>query len=136
MNSYRAFNIDALGFSHLSSGLPKQDNTLSNVSDAYAIAAVADGHGSPQYIRSDHGSAFAVEVCVNLLTDMFTRGVDAKRNAEKLKRFIKRDWDKKVVEDFAANPLTLEEDNRLRAAIDSESDGQRRAKISNYLRKH
>ena len=69
MNSYRAFNIDALGFSHLSSGLPKQDNTLSNVSDAYAIAAVADGHGSPQYIRSDRGSAFAVEVCVNLLTD-------------------------------------------------------------------
>ena len=134
MNSYRAFNIDALGFSHLSSGLPKQDNTLSNVSDAYAIAAVADGHGSPQYIRSDRGSAFAVEVCVNLLTDMFTRGVDAKRNAEKLKRFIKRDWDKKVVEDFAANPLTLEEDNRLRAAIDSESDGQRRAKISNYLK--
>lgn len=134
MNSYKAFNIEECGFSHLASGLPKQDNSRSVMNADYSIATIADGHGSSQYIRSDRGSKFAVDICVNLISDLFTKGKDARKNVEKIKYFIKHSWDKKVLEDFSENPLTLEEENRLKAAIDSESDEYRRAKVSNYLK--
>ena len=76
MNSYKAFNIEECGFSHLASGLPKQDNSRSVMNADYSIATIADGHGSSQYIRSDRGSKFAVDICVNLISDLFTKGKD------------------------------------------------------------
>lgn len=133
MNNYKAFNIHERGYSHLTSGLPRQDNSYSVSCDEYAIAVIADGHGSPQYFRSDRGSAFAVEVCSNLLINLITRKKDARKNASNLKSFIKRDWDKMIQRDFDSDPFTQTELDYLASKINSEDEPKRKSKMIQYF---
>lgn len=133
MNNYKAFSILERGYSHLASGLPRQDNAYSVSCDEYAIAAIADGHGSPQYFRSDRGSAFAVKVCSNLLVNLITRKKDARKNASNLKSFIKRDWDKMVQDDYDFDPFTQTELDYLISKINSEDKPKRKSKMTHYF---
>ena len=89
MNRYKAFNVHERGYSHISKGLPRQDNSYSFSCDDYAIAIIADGHGSPQYFRSDVGSELAVKISSELITNLISRKKDARKNSENIKRFIK-----------------------------------------------
>ena len=133
MNIYKAFNVHERGFSHISSGLPRQDNSYSISCTDYSIAIIADGHGSPQYLRSDIGSELAVKVCADLLSNLITRKKDAKKNAENIKRFIKRDWDNAVSEHFSNNPFTADELSVFESKIAAEDEPRRKSKMTQYL---
>jgi hypothetical protein len=64
MANYRTFAHFTLGAKHKKSGLGCQDHSGdydSYADEKLAIAIVADGHGSPQYFRSDIGARLAVE---------------------------------------------------------------------------
>ena len=60
------FNVTKLGASHLKSGKPCQDYSLSWESDnkEVQVAIVCDGHGGETYVRSDVGSKFAAEIAL------------------------------------------------------------------------
>ena len=59
--------ISVIGKSHEKNKLPNQDNYKYINELEYQIIAVADGHGSETYFRSDIGSKFATESAIELL---------------------------------------------------------------------
>lgn len=61
MTPYKSFSYSAKGATHDES-VPCQDCAGYYEDDRMAVAIVADGHGSPQYFRSNIGSQLAVEV--------------------------------------------------------------------------
>ena len=63
------------GASHVESGTVCQDYADYKVTDKYAVAAVADGHGSKKHFRSDFGSKSGVEVAIKAI-DEFCSDVD------------------------------------------------------------
>ena len=73
--SYSVFHAKAQGASHIESGLVCQDSVGSVRTESYAAIALADGHGSAKYFRSDKGSQFAVDAALACLDD-FMRNMD------------------------------------------------------------
>lgn len=60
------FNVTEMGASHLKSGKPCQDYSLSWESENkdVQVAIVCDGHGGDTYVRSDVGSKLAAEIAL------------------------------------------------------------------------
>ncbi len=60
------FNVTCKGASHIKSGKPCQDFSLSWKSDNgdILVAIVCDGHGGDTYVRSDRGSKLAAEIAL------------------------------------------------------------------------
>ena len=60
------FNVTELGASHLKSGKPCQDYSLSWESEnkEIQVVIVCDGHGGETYVRSDVGSKLAAEIAL------------------------------------------------------------------------
>lgn len=58
------FNVTRIGASHIKSGKPCQDYSLSWESEdkGVQVAIVCDGHGGETYVRSDVGSKLAAEI--------------------------------------------------------------------------
>ena len=48
-----------------------QDSSAHKVGDNYAIAVVADGHGSKKHFRSNIGSKFAVEATLETIANFY-----------------------------------------------------------------
>ena len=72
--NFREFAVSRLGASHLKSGKPCQDSSLSWRSDddnCFAVV-VADGHGGDTYVRSDIGARIAVEVALVHIKEAIT----------------------------------------------------------------
>lgn len=60
------FNVSRMGHSHVKSGKPCQDSSLSWQSDdGITVAIVCDGHGGSTYVRSDVGSRLAAECALS-----------------------------------------------------------------------
>ena len=61
------FNVTQMGASHVKSGKPCQDHSLSWESDdkMVQVAIVCDGHGGDTYVRSDVGSKLAAEIALS-----------------------------------------------------------------------
>lgn len=68
---YIVFNSTKLGASHLKSGKPCQDFSISYKSDngEVMVAIVCDGHGGTTYVRSDVGARMAAEICLHNVLD-------------------------------------------------------------------
>lgn len=65
MGDHICFNLTRLGESHVKSGKPCQDYSLSWQSeDGVSVAIVCDGHGGSTYVRSDVGSRLAAEIAL------------------------------------------------------------------------
>jgi hypothetical protein len=62
-----AFSASCVGASHLKINKPCQDYCAHFACDDFAIAVVADGHGSDIHFRSERGSRFACEVTMDIL---------------------------------------------------------------------
>ena len=120
---YRSFSYTARGESHKKSDLDCQDASLDNDKDndgRMSIAVVADGHGSPQYFRSDIGSRKATEVTMKGLKefiaqnlanpDLFLDG-DGQKLLEGLAKNIIATWFGEVEDDARENPFA--DDKRL-----------------------
>ena len=65
MNSI--FHKSVQGASHIASGKPCQDYSLSYEEQGITIAVVCDGHGGKTYFRSDTGARLAAEITLDIL---------------------------------------------------------------------
>ena len=122
------------GASHERAGQPNQDaiHWLAEPSTGLPlILAVADGHGSHRYFRSETGARLAVETGAQVIYDFLVSqaGVDnlsvIKRTAEEwLPKMLVRRWLEAVGEHTSAHPLSEDELKSLtmtRGAEDGEA---------------
>ena len=67
MSNSVAFNRSVIGASHIKSGKPCQDYSISFSDEKVKILVVCDGHGGASYFRSDIGAKLAASVCLETL---------------------------------------------------------------------
>lgn len=123
MNSCSSFSHTFAGAFHMQNGIICQDYSMSHDSPKYSFVAVADGHGSPQYIRTDKGARLAVECsreCVEEFMDLLD-GAEMLMSVEKkrrkmfsmLWRNIVSLWYDRITNDYINYPFTEEELNKI-----------------------
>lgn len=123
-----------IGASHTAKGTVCQDWSAYHSTDNYAIAVVADGHGSKKHFRSDVGSKLAVEATLAAIgefyadVDLFEECMeeDHKKVIRKLEKNIITRWNAAVKEHFDAHPVTDEEKKPF---TEEEFNGLRRESI-------
>jgi serine/threonine protein phosphatase PrpC len=105
------------GASHTLSKKPNQDRILfyspsESGSDFPLILAIADGHGSEKYLRSDKGAEFAVTTAIELCKDLEKYPWDTikdRKNISVLCRKIVQKWLERVAADLQSSPLSDDE---------------------------
>lgn len=147
MEHIRAFHVVELGARHAKENLPLQDAAFSENSEIsditskytgkYAIAIISDGHGSPQYFRSDRGSKFAYTAAVKAFTTMMSKASDitTPKNQANLKKLIYQNWFDLVKENSQQEPFTEEEFGKLKQK-QLLADSKDKAKIQTYLKNY
>ena len=70
---FYGFAVSVKGASHEKNGTPCQDSARVYIEKDFAVAAVADGHGSERHFRSDCGSEMATRVAIRSITDFRER---------------------------------------------------------------
>lgn len=128
--AWRLIGESVRGASHERSGLPNQDAWgwyPESGEGPPVILAVADGHGSAKYFRSDVGAQLAVQTAVRMLGELVDQlpesgGVaSVKRIAEDaLPRSIVRSWREAVVAHLEEHPIQASEWETLQ-----KSDGEK-----------
>lgn len=118
--NYNTYYSKIQGASHKKNGLVCQDSVCVFESEKYIIATVSDGHGSPQYFRSDRGSKFATEAAIECIEEFINLCEETKEayssfynNPQKsllqLEKSIIAKWYEKIEKDYTDQPF-LEED--------------------------
>lgn len=112
---WRVFGSSIQGASHVRSGLPNQDAILWKTGDNAGlplVIAIADGHGSDRYFRSDRGAKLAVQVAVEVMLnfakeipDSMTNYMLIKNLAKHLPEEIVRKWKQAVEHHLSEVPF-------------------------------
>lgn len=114
---FKGFSHSVVGASHTSKNLVCQDSSAYKACENYAVAVVADGHGSKKHFRSHLGSRAAVEATIETI-DLFCRDIDYfeakfKENPKLVTKNIEKQiiarWNDKVIQHITENPVTREE---------------------------
>ena len=121
--TFTSFACSVIGAKHIKNGKPCQDFSLCEKHAKYNLIAVADGHGSDQYFRSDAGSRFAVEALRKCLLNPSVLQALLKSTQEKereqiilqLKKSIVSEWNNLIAEHVKINPFTDDELNAIPA---------------------
>ena len=109
VSRFSVFNATCTGASHIRGGKPCQDFSVSLKTKEAAIIAVADGHGSDAYFRSDRGARFAAEAAVQCIQELlaiynsglYEQGVNAAETVLKnLEKNIVDAWHNNVENDI------------------------------------
>lgn len=108
------FAFSAQGYNHIKEQKVCQDASLCYSNDVMDIIAVADGHGSDDYPRTDRGSKFAVEAAVAstrrfvevLLADGIDISADSNQRLEQLAKSILAEWHSSVESDLQGSPFS------------------------------
>ena len=143
---FQGVHSTVIGDSHIRKGIVCQDSSGTVVTDQFAIAVVADGHGSAKHFRSDVGSRIAVKITTKLLKNYMNRS-DFKEQFFKHPEFILAQMEKQIlmkwreaVEEYhLENPLTKEEESKIPLWLADATvprKGKRQTKNSRYLRKY
>lgn len=109
------------GASHVDSNTVCQDYADFKTTDHYAVAAVADGHGSKKHFRSDFGSKAGVEVAIRAVEEYCSDPDEFKRKFQddpehlitKIQKYIIKHWYDTVNEHYNNNPVRPEEREKL-----------------------
>jgi hypothetical protein len=116
------------GAIHKRIGLGNQDylSIPEDNEDYPLVVSVADGHGAPDYFRSDKGAKFAVEaakeVCKQFFIENSTDTILDKRFKEIIPREIVHLWRYKVHDHIKyLHPYSDEEENLLEKKVNSET---------------
>ena len=89
------------GASHERNGKPSQDHWGHRaLPEGGAAIAVADGHGSAKYFRSEVGSQLAVEVVLDLITEMMEGVTRNDTPLDKVKANVEGVLPRKIVEEW------------------------------------
>jgi serine/threonine protein phosphatase PrpC len=117
---FNGFAEKATGASHSTTGKPCQDSALffcsnTSSSDAYAIVAVSDGHGSDKHFRSQCGSSFATSIAIeqtrkffSLYSEQLNELSYEKILGDIIKNII-YNWRNTAEQHIKCNPFTAEE---------------------------
>lgn len=117
MRKYECFAVKERGFNHIKNNLACQDSSDCLCDGSLRLIAVADGHGSAQYFRSDRGSDFAVRCAIEKLQE-FTASLTAddleseKEWNDRIGQLIKSiitEWHKCVENDYMNDPFEVAE---------------------------
>lgn len=114
---FKGFSRSVIGASHVKKGIVCQDSSDYRTGNGYAVAVVADGHGSKKHFRSHIGSAFAVESAIETIERFYEDKERLERelteNHEMIIHNIEKQiiavWHNKIMEHFADNPVTENE---------------------------
>ena len=114
---YNGLYHTLIGASHLAKGTICQDASEFRSTERYAVAVVADGHGSKRHFRSDIGSKLAVMSCLEAVnyyldeSEEFEESLmaDPKALIRKIEKYIIWRWNKAVRAHAADNPFTEQE---------------------------
>ena len=120
---FQGFHLTVTGDSHIKRGVVCQDSAGVCVTDTFAIAVAADGHGSAKHFRSDAGSRIAVKITLELLKNYMNR-TDFRQQfrahpefiLSQMEKQILMKWREAVEEYHLENPLTEEEKEKQAAA--------------------
>ena len=114
---FKGFCHSVMGASHEKRGIVCQDSSAYKVGEGFAIAVVADGHGSKKHFRSNIGSKCAAEAAVETVErffadpDLFDESI--KKDYRRVCRMIEKQtlmlWNEKVLAHLEANPVTMDE---------------------------
>ena len=107
-----AFSKSCQGYSHLKSGLPCQDYSLSYHDEERTIIACCDGHGGKAYIRSDRGSRFAATAILNVFSGIaprFLKKYKGKEAEDRIRMALLCEWNKLVERDIYAHSFSKKE---------------------------
>lgn len=120
---FQGVHATVTGDSHIKKGIVCQDSAGVYVTDTFAIAVAADGHGSAKHFRSDAGSRIAVKITVELLKKYMGRS-DFREQfmahpefiLKQMEKQILMKWREAVEEYHLENPLTEDEKKKQAAA--------------------
>ena len=120
---FQGVHTTVTGDSHIQKGIVCQDSAGVYVTDSFAIAVAADGHGSAKHFRSDAGSRIAVKITIELLKNYMSRA-DFREQfrahpefiLSQMEKQILMKWREAVEEYHLENPLTEEEEEKQKAA--------------------
>ena len=114
---FNGFSHSVMGASHVAKGIVCQDSSAHKITDRYAVAVVADGHGSKKHFRSNIGSQCAVEATIETIERFYEDADDFEKNFPKNHKRILRNierqivavWNSKVMKHLEENPVTVVE---------------------------
>ncbi|HAG14573.1 MAG TPA: protein phosphatase 2C domain-containing protein [Ruminococcus sp.] len=114
---FGGFSHSVIGASHVASGLVCQDHSAFEVHERYAIAVIADGHGSKKYFRSHLGSEFAVKAALETVKRFYMDPEKFESNfpnhakliLKNIEKQIIVNWNARVQQHLADHPVTREE---------------------------
>lgn len=114
---FKGFSHSVRGASHEVKNLVCQDSSSYKVTDRYAIAVVADGHGSKKHFRSNIGSKLAVEATIETIDRFYEKPDDFeesfpknhKRIIKSIEKQIISTWNQKVSKHLEENPVNAGE---------------------------
>lgn len=114
---FKGFSNSVIGASHEKRGMVCQDSSAFKIGSSFAVAVVADGHGSKKHFRSNMGSAFAVEATVETIERFYADTEEFEANfpqnhkmiIQNIQKQIISCWNAKVNRHIKANPVTAEE---------------------------
>ncbi len=114
---FSGFSRSVIGASHIKKNIVCQDSSDYEVSDDFAIAVVADGHGSKKHFRSHIGSQFAVQSAVDTISRFCSNyerlSEEIAENHDliihNIEKQIIAEWHKRVMKHFSENPVTADE---------------------------
>ena len=114
---FSGFSRSVIGASHIKKNIVCQDSSGYEVHEKYAVAVVADGHGSKKHFRSNIGSALAVESAIETVRNFFADYerilCELPENHELILKNIEKQviarWHRKITEHFSENPVTDDE---------------------------
>lgn len=110
------YNKTTIGYSHIEKGIICQDFSENYLDKNYKIVTACDGHGGIIYIRSDRGSKFASQSVKDVITKYSIEKLEnliINDSLEKIKLEILCRWNQLVEEDYASNPFSLDELEKL-----------------------
>ncbi|MBO4494158.1 MAG: protein phosphatase 2C domain-containing protein [Ruminococcus sp.] len=114
---FNGFSHSVMGASHEKTNLVCQDSSAFKIGDHYALAVVADGHGSKKHFRSHLGSKFAVEATIEAIDRFYEERealeaslpVNHKLIIRNIEKQIISNWNVKVDKHLSENPVTDKE---------------------------
>ena len=114
---FKGFSRSVIGASHVKKGTVCQDSSGYEIHENYAVAVVADGHGSKKHFRSNIGSQLAVESATETVRIFFSDyekiSGQLPENYDLILRNIEKQviarWHKKIMKHFSENPVKPEE---------------------------
>ena len=114
---FNGFSHSVMGASHQKRNIVCQDSSSFKVGNGYAVAVVADGHGSKKHFRSNIGSQAAVEATIETIEEFYADPEEFDRNfkirhkpiVKQIEKRIIMRWNEKVLDHLDHNPVTPEE---------------------------